>query len=201
MCVGFFACNLNTNSTGQENPRSQNQAITMYLPESQKPTHMSDFFHAAGSQDASTGGILGIRPSRTLARHIHAGVSFSKSARRGQKTAICDEFLEANSSPKNPTWENADKEMGRWSFSSTRTHISTIFVHGAPFFEKKANGRIAIAPRAIKKALRSLKACRRASLSAWRGCQPGCDRRACASRLPSASRRVAPDRSTPPPHN
>ena len=201
MCVGFFACNLNTNSTGQENPRSQNQAITMYLPESQKPTHMSDFFtrrahrthpreaywafdRPAPSRGTSTQVFLS-RNRLVVDKKRRYAMSFSKLT-----------LLPKIRPGKTPTRKWADGRFRAPGLTYRR------FLSTEPHFSRRrlTDGlRLLHAPS--RKPSRCLKACRRASLSAWRGCQPGCDRRACASRLPSASRRVAPDRSTPPPHN
>lgn len=72
-------------------------------------------------------GASGIRSPRALAKRVHGGVPFSKSARRGQKMAVCDELHIANLSLKSPTWENDGERMPRCPKASIRTHISDAF--------------------------------------------------------------------------
>lgn len=177
------------------------------------------FAGIAGSLSRVHGGASGIRSPRALAKRVHGGVPFSKSARRGHKMAICEGLHIANLSLKNPTWENDRERMPVCPKAPIRTHISTLFVHDLPLglnllFGTKARrsrakpmsrsqkvNRHSSTPRAVKKALADLKVSRRASLLAWRECRRECDRRACASRPPSATRRGAPDRSIPPLHS
>ena len=106
-----------------------------------------------------------------------------------------------------PKSVDSDSHIGR--FLSTTLPLSSFALRGkggalvVEADDRKTEDASGIrSPRApSRKPSRSLKAFRRASLLAWRECRRECDRRACASRLPSASRRVAPDRSIPPLHS
>ena len=87
------------------------------------------FAGIAGSLSRVHGGASGIRSPRALAKRVHGGVPFSKSARRGQKIPICEELHISNLSLKNPTWENDRERMPRCPKAPIRTHISELFVH------------------------------------------------------------------------
>ena len=63
--------------------------------------------------------------------------SSSESARRGQKSSICEELVLENFTSRKLTWAN---KKPRWAVLPRRpfqTHISTISVHDAEFSAKK----------------------------------------------------------------
>ncbi len=63
--------------------------------------------------------------------------SSSESARRGQKSSICEELVLENLTSRKLTWAN---KKPRWAVLPRRpfqTHISTISVHDAEFSAKK----------------------------------------------------------------
>ena len=71
--------------------------------------------------------------------------SSSESARRGQKSSICEELVLENLTSRKLTWTN---EKPRWAVPPRRpfqTHISTISVHDAEFSAKKG-GSVASRP-------------------------------------------------------
>ena len=71
------------------------------------------------------------------ARYPRLRLSFARTRPRGQKPSICEEFPEVNSFLKNPTRANVGRGVGGRSFPGPRAHKSSVFVHRAPFFEKK----------------------------------------------------------------
>lgn len=66
----------------------------------------------------------------------------AKDPLRGHKSPICEECRKANFLLKKMTWGNAGRSASERFPSDPRTHISTIFVHRALFFEKKGGGRV-----------------------------------------------------------
>lgn len=71
--------------------------------------------------------------------------SSSESARRGQKSSICEELVLENLASRKLNWTN---EKHRWAVvprSPFQTHISTIFVQDAEFSAKKG-GPVASRP-------------------------------------------------------
>lgn len=71
--------------------------------------------------------------------------SSSESARRGQKSSICEELVLENLTSRKLSWAN---EKSRWAVPPRRpfqTHISAISVHDAEFSAKKG-GSVASRP-------------------------------------------------------
>lgn len=71
--------------------------------------------------------------------------SSSESARRGQKSSICEKLVLENLTSRKLTWAN---KKPRWAVLPRRpfqTHISTISVHDAEFSAKKG-GPVASRP-------------------------------------------------------
>ena len=65
--------------------------------------------------------------------------SFPISIRRGQKSSICEELYEGNLMSIFLTWGNARGKFPHPFFRLWTAHISAIFVHEAPIFEKKGS--------------------------------------------------------------
>lgn len=59
----------------------------------------------------------------------------------GQISSICEECRKANFLLENLTWGNSGRSASERFPSDPRTHISTILVHRALFFEKKGGGK------------------------------------------------------------
>ena len=65
----------------------------------------------------------------------------AKDPLRGHKLPICEECRKANFLLGNLAWENAGRSASERFPSDPRTHISTIIVRRALFFEKKGGGK------------------------------------------------------------
>ena len=63
--------------------------------------------------------------------------SSSESARRGQKSSICEELVLENLISRKLTWANENPRRANLPRRPFQTHISTISVHDAEFSAKK----------------------------------------------------------------
>lgn len=72
--------------------------------------------------------------------------SFPKSARRGQKSSICEELVLGNLTSRNLTWANAGLRRIRRPHRPLKTRISAFFVHESDFSRKKAASALAVKP-------------------------------------------------------